>query len=354
MSENVGQIKELLSPYIQDYKGWVESEDFRAWDEERREKVSKYAKLLSKEGISAMTEVEVRELIATLWAFGNWGNKDYLVARLLKAVELNKFKQLLMELVWGSNPLRKRYDDFNENVKYFGSAAITEILAFVHPNDCGIWNERVRTALKRIGLLQDFIDAYWISGRDYEKICNEYKRILAALSDEVIAVKDLLDVDLFIYKVSVAKEVEEEEERPEDYDFDHTQVKDKILEVGQYLGFQAEKEVRIAKGAQMDAIWTVSLGNLGVVQYVFEVQRRGSVDSLLIKLQAAKRNPAVQKAIIVSNTEGLKEVKEKAELLGGDFASSLAYLEVADVLKVAESLNKAWDIIKRLELVKST
>ena len=354
MTENVGHIKELLSPHIKDYKGWVESEDFKELDEERREKFSTYGKLLSKKGISAMTEVEVHELISTLWAFGAWGNKDYLVTRLLKAVDLNKFKQLLTELLWGSNPLRQRYDNFNENVKYLGSAAITEILAFVHPNDCAIWSERIRTGLKRIGLLKDWVDEYWIDGRDYEKICSEYKRILVVLSEEGIAVRDLLDVDLFIYKVSITEERKRERERPEDYDFNHTEVKDKILEVGQYLGFEAEKEVLIAPGAQVDAIWTVSLGNLGVVKYVFEVQRRGSIDSLLIKLHAAKRNPAVQKTIIVSNTEGIKEVKDKAELLGEEFAKSLAYLEAEDIRKVAESLKEAWDIISSLELVKST
>ena len=354
MTENVSQIKELLSPHIKDYKGWVESEDFKAWDEERREKVSTYGKLLSKKGISAMTEVEVHELISTLWAFGGWGNKDYLVTRLLKAVDLNKFKQLLTELLWGSNPLRQRYDNFNENVKYLGSAAITEILAFVHPNDCAIWSERIRTGLKRIGLLEDLVDEYWIDGRVYERICTEYKRILAVLSDEGIAVRDLLDVDLFIYKVSITEEAEEEGERPKDYDFDHNEIKERILEIGQYLGFEAEKEVRIAKGAQVDAIWTVHLGNLGVVKYVFEVQKGGSLDSLLLNLQKAKRNPAVQREIIVSNTDGLENAKEEAELLGEEFARSVAYLEATDVLKVAESLKEAWEIINRLELVKST
>jgi len=354
MTENVSQIKELLSPHIKDYKGWVESEDFKAWDEERREKVSTYSKLLSKKGISAMTEVEVHELISTLWAFGGWGNKDYLVTRLLKAVDLNKFKQLLTELLWGSNPLRQRYDNFNENVKYLGSAAITEILAFAHPNDCAIWSERIRTGFKRIGLLRDLVDEYWIDGHDYEKICTEYKAILATLSDEGIAVRDLLDVDLFIYKVSVTREAEEKGERPEDYEFNHAAVQDRILEVGQFLGYAADKEVPVPPSAQMDAVWTVSLGNLGVVKYVFEVQRRGSVDSLLIKLQAAKRNPAVQKAIIVSNTKGIKEVKERAELLSDEFTRSLVYLEAADVEKVAESLKEAWEIINRLELLKST
>lgn len=353
MNENTSEIKKLLSPHIQDYKNWLKSEDYRAWDEERKEKASTYGKLLSKDGIQAMTEVEVHELISTLWAFGGWGNKDYLVTRLLKAVELNRFKELLMELLWGSNSLRERYDYFNKNVKYLGSAAITEILAFIHPNECAIWTERVRTALSKIGLLGDLVDEYWISGRDYEKICSEYKRILATLSDEGIAIKDLIDVDLFVYKISVSEEVEEEGERPKNYTFNHNEVKEKILEVGQYLGFEAEKEVRIAKGAQVDAIWTVHLGNLGVVKYVFEVQRGGSLDSLLLNLQKAKRNPSVQREIIVSNTEGLESAKEEAELLGEEFARSLAYLEAVDVLKVAESLREAWEIINRLELVKS-
>lgn len=348
---DVSNMKKLLKPYIQVHKNWIKSADFIDWDKEHRDKSSQYSKLLSKRGINDMTEAEIYELVSTLWAFGGWGNKDYLVDRLLKAVDLSTFKHLLRQLLWSSEPLWKRYDQFNNNVKYLGSAAITEILSFVHPSQCAIWNERARTALQKVGLLKDLVKQYWISGHDYEKICEEYKRILNVMLDSNINAVNLLDVDLFLYNIAISED--EEEAKPEDYEFDHNEVKERIIEVGQYLGFDAEKEVLIAKGARVDATWTVNLGNLGVVKYVFEIQKSGSVDSLLLNLQRAKRNPSVQKEIIVSNVKGIAKTKEEANTLGEEFTRHLAYLEVADVLKMAKSLKEAWQIINRLELVKT-
>jgi len=71
----------------------------------------------------------------------------------------------------------------------------------------------------------------------------------------------------------------------------------------------------------------------------------------VLNLQRARRNPAVQKGIIVSNTDGLQHAKSEVETLGEDFSSSLAYLEAVDVLKMAKSLREAWQIINGLELI---
>ena len=351
-SENLSHLKDALQPYIARHKTWIKSDQYRDWDVERHDKARKYKRLLSRKSIASMTEVEVHELMASLWAFGGWGNKDYLVDRLLGAVDLDRFRELMTELLWGSQTLRKRYDYFEQNVKYLGSAAITEILAFVHPRDCAIWNERARTALEQIELLNDLTSHYSITGKEYEQVCNEFKRILSVLLDEGFELRDLLDVDLFLYRIAIGDKAEDEKTRDYDFHFDHDEVIRKILDVGQYLGFQPEKEVHIAKGAVVDATWTVHIGNLGAVKYVFEVQRRGSVDSLLLNLQRAKRNPAVQKQIVVSNTKGLTKVSEEAETLGEDFVRTLAYIEAADVLKMAKSLEDVWQIINRLELVK--
>lgn len=357
MSENEQErltALDMLRDYAAKYNAWLGSDEFREASEDRRNKTSQYEQLLSQDSISAMTEVELHELISSLWAFGGWGNKDYLVDRLLRAVHLDEFKGLLKDLLWGPDPLGKRYDKFNESVKYLGSAAISEILAFVHPSDCMIWNERTRTGLKAIGFLRDFVDHYWIDGDDYEKICGECIGIISLLNELDIHASNLLDVDLFLYQVSIMEELEEEEEeQPITYDFDHNEIKERIFEVGQYLGFEAEKEVRIARGAQVDSVWTVHLGNLGVVKYVFEVHKGGSLDSTILNLQRARRNPAVQKGIIVSNTDGLQHARSEVETLGEDFSSFIAYLEAADVLKMAKSLREVWQIINGLELIKS-
>jgi len=39
----------------------------------------------------------------------------------------------------------------------------------------------------------------------------------------------------------------------------------------------------------------------GLVTYVFEVHRKGSVDNLIVNLQKALNNPTVQKIIAVSD-----------------------------------------------------
>ncbi len=346
------EVVELLAPHLEGYKSWVGSDQFKEWEEDRRGKVATYAQLLSSAGISALTEVELRQLISSLWAFGAWGNKDYLVRRLLDAVGLERLKESLMDLLWSSEPLYMRYDRFAGRVKYLGPASVTELLAFVHPKQCGIWNDRVREALRTIGLLPDLVKVYAVDGKDYERICSAYQEILCALSNAGVPSDDLLDVDLFLYKIAVTKAVVEEEKRPRDYDFDHDEVKEKLLEVGQWLGFEADKEVQIAKGARVDVIWTVRIGNLGVVKYVFEVHKTGPPDSLLLNLQRARRNPAVQKQIVVSNTAGLENIRGEAETLGEEFTKSLAYMEAEDALKVASWLKDAWEIINKLELVR--
>ena len=346
------EVVKLLTPHLKAYKSWIGSAQFRDWENDRRRKVTTYAELLSNAGISVLTEVELRQLVSSLWAFGAWGNKDYLVRRLLDAVGLDKLKESLMDLLWGSEPLHARYDRFRTRVKYLGPASVTELLAFVHPKECGIWNDRAREALRIIGVLPDLVKVYAIGGEDYERVCSTYRDILRVLSNAGIPSDDLLDVDLFLYKIAVTKAVVEEEKRPQDYEFDHDEVKEKLVEVGQWLGFEADKEVQIAKGARVDVIWTVRIGNLGVVKYIFEVHKTGPPDRLLLNLQRARRNPAVQKQIVVSNTAGLENIRGEAETLGEEFTKSLAYMEADDALKVASWLKDAWEIINRLNLVR--
>ena len=55
---------------------------------------------------------------------------------------------------------------------------------------------------------------------------------------------------------------------------------------------------------------------LGKVIYVFEVQSKGSIDSLILNLKKAQRNAAVQAVVAVSNEEQLaKIIHEKTGVL---------------------------------------
>jgi hypothetical protein len=112
------------------------------------------------------------------------------------------------------------------------------------------------------------------------------------------------------------------------------------------------REKEIAKGARVDVIWRAKIANLGVVSYVFEVHRGGSIDSLILNLQRAKNDPIVQKLVVVASKANLKKIQEEVSSLSEDFRKSLTYWEVKDVERVHNLLNELIAIISRLELVK--
>jgi len=93
------------------------------------------------------------------------------------------------------------------------------------------------------------------------------------------------------------------------------------------LGFEVDADVPIAKGAEVDVLWTARIGNLGEVRYVFEIQRRGSVDSLILNLQKAKNNPTVEKLVVVANGKNIKAVEQEVASLGEHFRKALAFIE---------------------------
>ena len=98
----------------------------------------------------------------------------------------------------------------------------------------------------------------------------------------------------------------------------------------------------------MDAIWEVSVGNMGRITYVFEVQTSGSIDSLLLNLMKAKNNPSVQGIVAVSDAKQLEKIKKEASSLKA-IRDELKYWDYNDVLKVFDSLSNAYESINSLE-----
>src|SRR5262249_51431793 len=80
-----------------------------------------------------------------------------------------------------------------------------------------------------------------------------------------------------------------------------------------------EEGVDLGEGAKVDTVWEATIGNLGRVIYVFEVQTKGSIDSLIINLLKSLNNPAVQGIVAVSDLAQIERIKkEVATLIGPD------------------------------------
>jgi len=332
------------------FKDYMQTDDYREDENERRKRKPLFEPLY-KDKIDDLTELDFKSIILSLWATGFFGNRDYVVNRIMQENSFEKIKKELKALLWGSDPLEKRYDKFN--VKGLGPASVTEILTFIFPDSCGIWNDKARKALRILGFSENEIplNKYHIKAKEYIKFNNHLKLISQELEKNLnLKDIDLIEVDFFLYTVFLNQARVITTKPP--YEWDHFEIRDKVYEIGNSLGFEAEKEKLIARGAQVDVVWRAKIANLGAVTYVFEVHKSGDPDKDILNLQRAKVNPTVQRLVIVSDEPGIKKFKKEVANLHEDFRNALTYFDVKDVEEMYDSLEVIGRVLSKLDLVK--
>jgi len=341
-----------IRQYLPDFHKFLKTEDGKRWLEERHERLNEFSKLLAKDTLREFTEADFVKVMSKLWANQLWTNKQYLAERVLSSMSIDDLKAHLSDLLWSDKPLSQRYDEFRRMVKGMGPAQITEILSFINPKEYGIWNRRSREALEILGL-GDIVPVkkYDISGSEYERFNAVLKEICAILRSEDLPNPNLLDVDLFLYYVASTAGKAKNVETKFDEEFDHEEIKEMLLQIGQGLGFEADSEVPLAPGAKVDVVWRARIGNLGEIKYVFEVHKEGSVDSLLLNLLKAQSDPTVQKIIAVSDEKRLNIIRGEASSLR-QLSDRLIYWTVNEVKRAADLLRELKEIMEKLELVK--
>ncbi len=344
------EVVRRIKDYLPGFYEFLRSEEGEKWLEERMQKLKVFPKMLSRDALEEFTEADFIRIMEMLWANQLWTNIHYPTERILSSIGgIDKLREQLLKLLWSDRPLSERYDNFRRTVKGMGPARITEILAYVNPDECGIWNRRSREGLKILGLERVIpVKKYDISGEEYERVNAVMKEIAALLEDEEVSSPNLLDVDLFLYYIAVkvgrgqvVVEVEEE--------FDHDEIKEMLLGIGQSLGFEVDSDAPIASRVKVDVVWRARIGNFGEVRYAFEVYKDENISSLLLSLIRAQSEPMVQKIIIVSDEERINRVQREAD---GLQLPKFIYWTVSDVRRVAELLSELREIMKKLELFK--
>lgn len=129
----------------------------------------------------------------------------------------------------------------------------------------------------------------------------------------------------------------------------HDEIKDELVKIGEILGFESHSEVKITTGAVVDAMCEAKTGNIGKAIYVFEVQSKGSINSLILNLKKAQSNSAVQALVAVADENQLSKII--AEITGVIDEKSLRTWQSDDVLSVYDALVKAHERINKLKLV---
>jgi len=343
----LAELKEL-DKYVKEFEVYLKSEQGQSDVKDRHEREQKLQTIFSRKNVTQLAESEFGEAIAGLWANAGWTNKSYLVKKLIDDNGLDNLRRSFNQVLWGEENLAKRYDDFRSSVKGMGPAQITEIMSFVHPDKYGLWNARSRKGLDILGMLPT--KKYQIGGAEFEKCVDAFQKLRSTLEEKGMRNIDLIDVDFFLYFLQQQRPKETEDT---DFEFDHDETAEKLEALGVGLGFDVEREKKVAKGAQLDVVWSTKIGNLGMVSYAFEVQAKGgSIDSLLLNLQRARNDATVQKIVAVSDAKTLDRIRDEASGVK-DLKDTIAYLDVHDVDKASKLIQELGQILNKLELVKS-
>ncbi len=357
----------LLKKHIGAYKEKLSKDpDKHTADLLEREERIHYYQSWTKERLLSMTEEDFYDYLSRLWAMLIWGNKHYVVDKMLADNGFDSLKRELSELIWGAPPVVKRWDTFLKNVKGFGPATISEILCHVYPDQYMLWNRRAYVGLNYLGIAGLPRYNYQMTGKKYAELSGVAQKIAEEMRTAAIENVNLLTVDYFIWDELQVEEnlskiyeagkkpkttpIPEEKLDADTADFIHNEIRDKLSEIGKWLGFNTDTEKKVADGSKVDTIWESTIGNMGRVIYVFEVQTKGSIDSLIINLLKALNNPAVQGVVAVSDAAQLDKIRKHAEPVP-TLGAKLRYWDYQEVQRVHDALAMVNESINSLGLV---
>lgn len=321
----------------------------KEFSEERRNKKQFFQKKLAQDKISKLREGDVREIVRELWSFEMWTNKDYLVEEITKE-GLEQLREKLSKFLYEQPSKGHTFDKIVENVRMMGPASASEILTCLFPEECGIWNKKAREGLKKLGFGDELpIEKKKIDGEQYQQFNQALLQVKERIEDDGFEVEDLLEIDYFLYFFVEKSSEQEEEEKIED--FSHSEMIDTLLEIGDGLGFDVDKEYQAGPGARIDVRWSTKVANLGRIAYAFEVQRKGSRDSAILNLQKARNaDPSLQKLVIVSTQDQLKRFKDEIGALDERFRKFVSYISVEKIYQAEENLSDLKDFLREAGL----
>lgn len=350
LSMKINQTK--LKQAIEGFGLYLATERAREDTQEREERKRYFQNLFNKN----FDEFVFSEIIKKLWASQIWANQEYLVSKIIKDNGIEKLTQVFKKLISGNESPGRRYENFLESIKGMGPSMVTEILCYADPHSAGIWNEKARRALAWLEAEEIPYEKYRINGKEYDAFNSFLKELAEILRQELKEDFDLLFVDYFLWEVwdkfsrKEEKEIREVEKKITKGASRHDEIKDKIAAIGSWLGFQVDTEKAIGPGARVDVVWYARIANLGAVSYVFEVQDRGSVDSLILNLQKAQTAPTVQKLIVVSDGKQLEKIKREISALSESFRKATTFWEFNDVENTYQSLEQVANSMRNLKL----
>jgi hypothetical protein len=185
-----------LKTQIANFKNWLSTDAEKAskWKKERKERLAWYREHLTKEKLGKFSAEDFATLVKNLWAVNIWQNKDYKVAQLVKDNGLDKLRSSLVDVLYGTATLNKRWDDFRKTIKGLGPSSLSEILTFFDPQQYALANLKPYRVLPLLGLNITPVN----DGKSYEKALEAIGHVKKDLEKNNVPDTDFILTDFFI------------------------------------------------------------------------------------------------------------------------------------------------------------
>lgn len=348
---NKEKLKTLIIEYLESIKN---REDEGIEDLKERQERETYYQSFNKEKIKNMTQEEFYEYISKLWAMLIWGNKKYKIDQLIEDNGFETIKIKLSNLLYGKDSIEKRWDEFKKQVKGFGPAMMSELLCYVYPNQCMLWNRTAINAYQNLEIKNIPTHNYQLTGKKYL----ELTKIALEIKNEIVSIYkkevDLLFVDYFFWDqlrdaIPTAQlDKNEKKESVVNNKSYHNEIIDYIKNIGSLLGYNTDLKGNIRESGKIaDAIWEFNVGNIGKIKYVFEVQDNGSIDSLIVSLMNASQDISVQAVVAVSDEKQIAKIKQHCNSIEGSFNGKLKFWNIREVERAYSELSSSMEIINK-------
>ena len=184
--------EQKLEKLIEEYIRIIRNDSSKELAFKEREERKKYYQSYNYEKIINMTDDEMINYLKKLW--------NVLPLTVHKIYDKNgheNFKKNLALLLYGKEDLSVRYNRFLESIIEFKISAMSEVLTYNYPNDCMIWNSKVRRVFTMLGIKDIPESNDNMNYESYSKLIEYSKLIQSKLSQKVGKEQDLLDTDNF-------------------------------------------------------------------------------------------------------------------------------------------------------------
>lgn len=218
-------------------------------DQKERSERLKYYQSYSPERIAGMNEDDLYEYIGKLWSMLIWGNKKYVVDKIIVRNGMDNLKKHLSDLLYGESAVEERWDRFLKGIKGMGPASVSELLSYRNPQEYVIFNRTTISCFQYLEIPDLPVYEYQYTGKRYREACANAREIASVMKSHGISDVNLLAVDYFLWDEILPfteegassdspKQTISTDSSIEASPFIHNEIRDKIVEIGRLLGFE--------------------------------------------------------------------------------------------------------------------